>query len=77
MKGQRITAHQRAEQFKDEFYADSGRYCEHCLDCTRIDTIKDHVKSPKHINRPSKVGLKGVKLVAAAAQLDKSHCQQC
>ena len=45
MKGKKITAKERAEQFKDEFYEDSGvlfcKFCEHCLDFTRIDILKD------------------------------------
>ena len=55
MKGKKITAKERVEQFKDEFYEDSGvlfcKFCEHCLDFSRIDTLKDHLKSQKHALR--------------------------
>ena len=51
----RITAEDRARQFKAELYADGGvlfcRYCDHSLDFTRIDTVKDHLKSKKHATR--------------------------
>ena len=48
----RITAAERAKQFKTDFYADGGvlfcRFCEHSVDFTRVDTVKDHLKSKKH-----------------------------
>ena len=51
----RVTAEERAKQFKTELYADGGvlfcRYCDHSIDLTRIDTVKDHLKSKKHSAR--------------------------
>ena len=48
----RVTAAERAKQFKTDFYADGGvlfcRFCEHSVDFTRVDTVKDHLKSKKH-----------------------------
>ena len=48
----RVTAEERARQFKDDLYADGGvlfcRFCEHSIDFTRVDTVKDHLKSKKH-----------------------------
>ena len=45
----RVTAEERARQFKDDLYADGGvlfcRFCEHSIDFTRVDTVKDHLKS--------------------------------
>ena len=60
IKGKNITAKERVEQFKDEFYEDSGvlfcRFCEHCLDFSKIDTLKDHLKSQKHaVHKQSKL----------------------
>ena len=47
-----VSAEQRAKQFKDDLYADGGvlfcKYCAHSVDYTRVDTIKDHLKSKKH-----------------------------
>ena len=47
-----VSAEERAKQFKDDVYADGGvlfcKYCVHSVDYTRIDTIKDHLKSKKH-----------------------------
>ena len=51
----RVTAEDGAKQFKTELYADVGvlfcRYCDHSLDFTHIDTVKDHLKSKKHATR--------------------------
>ena len=51
----RVTAEDRAKQFKTELYADDRvlfcHYCEHSLDFTHIDTVKDHLKSKKHATR--------------------------
>ena len=48
----RVTAEERARQFKDDLYADGGvlfcRFCEHSIDFTPVDTVKDHLKSKKH-----------------------------
>ena len=45
----RVTAEDRARQFKTELYADDGvlfcHYCDHSLDFTRVDMVKDHLKS--------------------------------
>ena len=47
-----VTAEERARQFKNDFYAGEGvLFCcfgEHSIDFTRVDTVKDHVKSKKH-----------------------------
>ena len=49
----RITTEERAKQFSEDMYSDGGvlfcRFCAHSVDYTRIDTIKDHVKSKKHL----------------------------
>ena len=50
----RVTAKDRAKQFKEDLY-DDGRvlfckYCQHSIDYIRVDTIKDHLKSKKHIS---------------------------
>ena len=49
----RITAEERAKQFSNDFYSDGGiifcRFCGHSVDYTRIDTVKDHIKSKKHV----------------------------
>ena len=51
----RVTAGERAKQFQEDMYADGGvlfcRFCEHCIDYVRVDTIKDHLKSQKHASR--------------------------
>ena len=51
----RVSAIERAKQFKDELYADGDvlfcKYCQHSVDFVRIDTIKDHLKSKKHCTR--------------------------
>ena len=48
----RVTAEEGAKQFKTDFYADGGvhfcRFCEHSVDFTRLDTVKDHLMSKKH-----------------------------
>ena len=50
----RVSAEERAKQFKD-LYADGGvlfcSYCGHSVDYVRVDTIKDHLKSKKHCQR--------------------------
>ena len=47
----RVSAEERAKQFKEDLYSDSGvlfcTYCEHSIDFVRLDTIKDHLKSKK------------------------------
>ena len=56
----RVSAEERAKQFKDDLYADSGvlfcRYCEHSVDFSRVDTIKDHLRSKKHGARKTSKG---------------------
>ena len=50
----RVSAEERAKQFKD-LYADGGvlfcSYCDHSVDYVHIDTIKNHLKSKKHCQR--------------------------
>ena len=50
----RVTADERAKQFKEDLYADGKvlfcKYCQHSIDYIRVDTIKDHLKSKKHIS---------------------------
>lgn len=50
-----ITAEERVKQFPSELYADGGilfcKFCDHSVDYVRVDTIKDHLKSKKHIRR--------------------------
>ena len=47
-----VTAEELAKQFKTDFDADGGvllcRFCEHSVDFTRVDTVKDHLMSKKH-----------------------------
>ena len=50
----RVTAKDWAKQFKEDLY-DDGRvifckYCQHNIDYIRVDTIKDHLKSKKHVS---------------------------
>ena len=51
----RVTAEERAKQFHSDLYADGGvlfcRFCEHSIDFTRVDTVKDHLKSKKHTGK--------------------------
>lgn len=51
----RVTAEERAKQFSSELYAEGGilfcKFCDHSLDFVRVDTIKDHLKSKKHLRR--------------------------
>ena len=51
----RITAKERAIQFKEDMYANDGvlfcKFCEHNVDFICVDTIKDHLKSKKHCSR--------------------------
>ena len=48
----RLRAEERAKQFSVDLYGDDGvlfcRFCEHSIDFTRVDTVKDHIKSKKH-----------------------------
>ena len=48
----RVSAEERAKPFKDDICTDGGvlfcKYCAHSVDYTRVDTIKDHLKSKKH-----------------------------
>ena len=41
--------------FQEDLYADGGvlfcKFCEHCIDFVRVNTIKDHLKSQKHVSR--------------------------
>ena len=49
----RVTAKERAKQFKEDLYDDGSvlfcKYCQHSVDYIRVDTIKDHLKSKKHV----------------------------
>ena len=51
----RVTAEERAKQFSEDLYADGGvlfcKFCDHSVDCIRVDTIKDHLKSKKHLKK--------------------------
>ena len=57
----RLTAEERAKQFPEDLYADGGMlffllfppFCEHSVDFTHVDTVKDHLKSKKHWKRRS------------------------
>ena len=48
----RVSAEELAKEFKTDCYADEWvifcRCCEHSIDFTRVDTVKDHLKSKKH-----------------------------
>lgn len=50
-----VTAAERAKQFPRDLYADNDilfcRFCVHSLDFTRLDTVKDHMKSKKHVKQ--------------------------
>ena len=47
-----VTAEERVKLFKTDFYVDGGVlfccFCEHSIDFTCIDTVKDHLKSKTH-----------------------------
>ena len=50
----RISAEERAKQFKEDLFVDSGvfcRLCEHSIDSSRVDSVEDHLKSKKHSTR--------------------------
>jgi len=53
----RLTAEERAKQYSIDFYTDDAvlfcRFCEHSVDFTRLDTVKDHIKSKRHSSRKS------------------------
>ena len=55
VKEQRMAAEKRTKQFSEVFYEDDGKlfckFCSHCLDFTRIDTLNDHLKSKKCVLR--------------------------
>ena len=56
----RVSAEERAKQFKD-LYADSGvlfcSYCDHSVDVVCINTIKDHLKQERRkMNRNGGAG---------------------
>ena len=44
-----LTAEERIKQYPVDFYADGGvlfcRFCEHSIDFTHLDTVKNHIKS--------------------------------
>ena len=48
----RVSAEDRAKQFKEDLYADGKvlfcKYFQHSIDYIRVDTIKDYLKSKKH-----------------------------
>ena len=48
----KVTAEARASQFAEDFHSDSGIlfsfFCDHCVDYTTVNTIKDH-RSPRSI----------------------------
>lgn len=50
----RVTAKERAKQFKEDLYDDGSvlfcKYCQHSVDYIGVDTIKDHLKSKKHVS---------------------------
>ena len=70
----RVSAEERAKQFKGDLYADGGvlfcKYCQHSIDYVRVDTIKDHLKAQKHISR------KEAKLSEAGASIAASNSRQ-
>ena len=49
-----LSAEGRAKQFSEDFYADGGvifcRFSNHSVDFMRVDTVKDHLKSKKHLS---------------------------
>ena len=51
----RLTAQERAKQFSSDFYADGGVlfccFCDHIVDFTWLDRVKDHLKSKMHTTR--------------------------
>ena len=51
----RVAAGEQAKQFSDDLYAVQEvlfcRFCSHSLDYTRVDTLKDHLKSKKHLSK--------------------------
>lgn len=50
-----VTAIDRVRQFPQELYADNNilfcKVCVHSIDFTRLDTVRDHFKSKKHLTR--------------------------
>ena len=48
----KVTAEERAKNFKEDLYANEGvlfcKYCDHSVGFVRVDTIKDHLQSKKH-----------------------------
>ena len=68
----RVSAEERAKQFKGDLNADGGvlfcKYCQHSIDYVHVDTIK--VKAQKHISR------KEAKLSEAGASSAASNSRQ-
>ena len=63
-----VNASECAKQFSEDFYADGGiLFCEHSVDYKRVDTVKDHLQSKKHVkNKTSKQTATASTLCAAA-----------
>ena len=49
----RVCASERAKQFLADTYCDGDvlfcKFCQHSLDYVRVDTVKDHMLSKKHV----------------------------
>ena len=50
-----VSAEERAKQFMEDLFVDSGvlfcRPCEHSTDFSGVDSVKDYLKSKKHSDR--------------------------
>ncbi|XP_072178106.1 uncharacterized protein [Diadema setosum] len=59
-----LSATARANQYPNDFYADGKvmfcKFCSHSVDFVRLDTVKDHLQSKKHIkNKESSLSAPG------------------
>ena len=69
----KVSAEARAKQFED-LYADGDilfcRYCSHSVDFVRVDYIKDHLKSKKHLLRKEAKG--GIWMPVTSVDVERS-----
>ena len=79
----RLTAIDRAQVFKEDFYAEDGllfcRFCCHTVDYIRKDTVKDHIRSKKYTQRKeaaSKAASKQVTLPGMSARTESGEARE-
>lgn len=74
----KVTAAERARQFDKDFYSEGSilfcKFCTHSVGFTRVDTVKDHIKSRRH--RVNKERLTGSEEHAKLKQLTLTTVSQ-